>query len=335
VKVDPAAALTAKLPADAAGKYVLEVLMAGPGGQWEPKARAAFIKSLPVVIGPVPDASGLRARLAKNKDATAEYTLTLLERADRGEVNPHRLDLAQELKQAAEILAAREGGRDPFAGRKGDLRRAYRSSVDQTAQPYRLFVPQVYDGKQARPLVVALHGMGGDENSFFDQYAQGEIKKQAERLGYLVVCPKGRGPASMYRGDAEKDVMEVLAEVEREYRIDGKRIYLMGHSMGGFGTWSIAMNHPERFAALGPVAGGGNPARLEAIKHIPHFVVHGDADKTVPVTQSRAMVEAAKKLGIKVEYVEVPGGSHSAIVVPNLAPMFDFFQAQARVAADR
>lgn len=84
----------------------------------------------------------------------------------------------------------------------------------------------------------------------------------------------------------------MLAEVRRDYNVDGKRMYLMGHSMGGYGTWSIAMNHPGLFAALGPIAGGGNPGGVEKIKHIPHFVVHGDKDPTVAVTQSRTMVDS-------------------------------------------
>ena len=125
------------------------------------------------------------------------------------------------------------------------MRRAYRSAVDQTLQPYRLFVPDSYDVAKASPLVVALHGMGGDENSMFDSYQNGLLKREAGLRGFLVVCPKGRDSASMYRGSAEQDVMDVLAEVRRDYRIDAKRIYLMGHSMGAYGTWSVAMAHPK------------------------------------------------------------------------------------------
>jgi predicted peptidase len=172
--------------------------------------------------------------------------------------------------------------------------------------------------------------MGGDENSFFNGYDNGAIKNEAERLGFFIVCPKGRGPTSMYRGDAERDVVDVLADVRQAFKIDGARVYLMGHSMGAYGTWSVAANHPELFAALGPISGGGNPAALAKIKHVPQYVVHGDADPTVPVTQSRAMVQAAGKLGMKTVYREVPGGKHGDVVVPSFAPMFDFFAQQAR-----
>jgi predicted peptidase len=134
----------------------------------------------------------------------------------------------------------------------------------------------------------------------------------------------------MYRGSAEQDVLDVIAEVRRDYKIDDSRIYMMGHSMGGFGTWSVAMDHPELFAGLGPISGGGNPASLEKIKSIPEYIVHGDDDKTVNVNQSRMMVEAGKKMGVPMTYVEIPGGSHVSVAEPQFAPMLDFFVKQSK-----
>jgi predicted peptidase len=138
----------------------------------------------------------------------------------------------------------------------------------------------------------------------------------------------------MYRGSAEQDVMDVLAEVRRDYKIDPNRIYLMGHSMGGYGTWSVAMAHPDVFAAIGPISGGGNPAGMASIAGIPEYVVHGDDDRTVAVTQSRTMVEAGKKAGANIVYVEVPGGSHSSVVAPQFSPMLEFFAKQKKRASE-
>ena len=96
--------------------------------------------------------------------------------------------------------------------------------------------------------------------------------------------------------------------------------------MGGYGTWSIAMAHPELFAGLGPISGGGDANGMVKIKDIPEFVTHGDDDRTVSVTQSRRMVEAVKQAGAKIEYHEIPGGSHVSVAAPAFAPMMDYFK---------
>ena len=340
VTVDPAAGpftMHAALPKTPAGDYTIEVRLAADS---EPPAaaRGAFVKSLPLHIDTLAEnVEQLRTRLAKapKKDglATAEYAIALYERADAGDLNPARVNFREEFTAANTILGVLEAGKDPFAGKHGDSRRAYRSAVDHTLQPYRLFIPESYDGSKPAPLLVALHGMGGDENSMFDSYANGLLKREAERVGFIVACPKGRDPASMYRGTAEKDVLDVMAEVQRTYRVDSTRIYLMGHSMGAYGTWSIAMNQPDLFAALGPISGGGYTAGMAKIRHIPEYVVHGDDDRTVAVIQSRNMVEAGKKAGAEIVYVEVPGGSHVSVAAPAFAGMLDFFARQQKRAA--
>jgi len=266
---------------------------------------------------------------------SAEYRISLFDLARAGEINFERLDFRQSLKEANSILDALAAGNDPFAARRGEFKKAYRSKVDNTLQPYQVFVPAAYDRSRAAPLVIALHGMGGDENSYFLAYGQGSFKVEAEKRGYIVACPKGRKPASMYMGDAEKDVMDVIAEMTRDYKIDTDRIYLTGHSMGGFGTWSIAMSHPAVFAAIAPVSGGSNfPAGMSKIAHIPEIVIHGDKDPTVPVERSRVMVEMGKKLGIEIKYVEVPGGDHGNVVAPTFKDVFDWFDTHRRKSGE-
>jgi predicted esterase len=321
---DLPATITVRLPEKLSGKYQFVATLGdfSDGGYRLQKTAPILIANLEA------DAAKLEGRLAQWKLPVAEYALVLYRNAEAGKANPHQVDFAKLFGEANQLLDSLEAGKDPFASRQGDIRQAYRSAVDQTLQPYRVYVPTAYQGKPL-PLVVALHGMGGDENSMMDGYA-GVFKREAERLGYLLVTPKGREPASMYRGAAEKDVLDVLAEVRRIYRIDPARIYLMGHSMGGYGTWSIAMAYPQLFAALGPIAGGGNPSGMAKIKEIPQIVVHGDDDRTVPVTQSRSMVEAGKKVGAAMEYLEVKGGNHVDIVVPNVPGIFDFFAKHSR-----
>jgi predicted esterase len=326
------------VPADASGDYALELRLQKEGEPAEGAARGGLTKTFPVHIEALSaDAGKLRARLAKDAaqkgtgQASAAYVIDFYDRADRGETSPAGFHFHDEFARANEILDAIEAGRDPFAGKHGDFRKAYMSNVDHTLQPYRILVPETYNGSAPSALVVALHGMGGDENSIFDAY-NGAFKPAAERNGFITVCPKGRDTASMYRGSAEQDVMDVLAEVRRDYKIDPNRIYLMGHSMGGYGTWSVAMAHPEIWAALGPISGGGNAAGMAKLARIPEYVVHGDADPTVPVTQSRTMVEAGKKAGANIVYVEVPGGTHMSVVAPQFGPMLDFFAKQKKSA---
>ncbi|MDX2152284.1 MAG: hypothetical protein SFV54_16220 [Bryobacteraceae bacterium] len=218
--------LAVTLPSNDTGRYFLEARLAPAEGAPDLKARAAFLKRLPVAIDSLAEnAARLRTRLAATKSTstelpTAQYALQLFELASRGEANPHRFDFRKEFDNAQAVLDALDKGESGFASKRGDFRKAYRSDVDKTLQPYRLFVPAAYDPAKKTPLVVALHGMGGDENSIFDVYSNGAIKKEGERLGWLIVAPKGRDSASMYRGSAEKDVLDVIAEVERDYNID-------------------------------------------------------------------------------------------------------------------
>ena len=124
---------------------------------------------------------------------------------------------------------------------------------------------------------------------------------------------------------SEKDVMHVLDLMKRDYNVDGNRVYVAGHSMGGFGSWYLGARYSPIWAALGTFAGGGSEQTVAQMKHIPQFVVHGDADATVSVERSRSMVAELRKLGATHQYIEVPGGSHGSIVGPNLKQMFDFF----------
>ena len=314
----------------------------------KPKEGDSIVKPVAIRIarGLTADSSALKkraisisAKLNEKKQESllaaipaVEYAASMIDLINAGQISAN-VDVKAALASANASLDQIAKGENPLKTKRGDIHWAYRSKVDDTLQPYRFFIPSSYDSSKQWPLVVALHGMGGDENSFFNGYDEGAIKRLAESRGYLVVCPKGRQPASMYLAAAEKDVIDVIAEMKREFSIDETRIYLTGHSMGGYGTWSIAVNHPDLFAALAPFAGGGMPqviVKLRTIAHIPWIVVHGDADPTVPVGESRRMVKAGQDLGIEIKYIEVPGGNHGNIVVPAFKDVFDWFDAHKR-----
>ncbi|MBQ7302437.1 MAG: prolyl oligopeptidase family serine peptidase, partial [Clostridia bacterium] len=108
-----------------------------------------------------------------------------------------------------------------------------------------------------------------------------------------------------------KAVMELLDTVEATYSVDKSRVYAMGVSMGGFGTWDLLMRHPDRFAAGMPLCGAADPAMAQAVKDIPIYTFHGSADTTVPVSGTRAMVDAVQAAGGKVlRYEELEGEGH-------------------------
>lgn len=300
---------------------------------------------------------GLDARLKALETAAASVTPAVrddvlfpgdfIKNVNRGRIELQDFNVAAEIASAESILVASKGGKDPFKGRTGDIERHYLLQGANEIMPYRVYVPKAYAASKATPLVIALHGLGGNEDGFFDNYSQ-LPPKLAEQHGFLLASPLGfrrdgfygsgimgaTDAASRRRGEySEKDVLEVLRLMKAAYNVDDSRIFLIGHSMGAIGTWALAAKYPQTWAGLVAFAGTGAPALAESMKTIPQFIVHGDADNTVNVSGSRNMVAALKKLNANVTYVEVPGGSHTDVVVPNLPPAFEFLAAQRKAVA--
>lgn len=270
-----------------------------------------------------------------------------IKNVNRGRIELQDFDVASEVAKAEAIVAASTGGKDPFKGRKGDFERHYLLQGANEIMPYRVYVPKSYSASTAMPLVIALHGLGANEDSFFDSYSH--LPPQlAEKHGFLLAAPLGyrrdgfygsglmggTDVASRRRSEySEKDVLEVLRLMKASYHVDESRIYLIGHSMGAIGTWALGSKYPQTWAALVSFSGVGAPALAENMKALPQFVVHGDADNTVNVSGSRNMVAALKRLNANVTYIEVAGGSHTDVVVPNLPGAFEFLAAQRKGAA--
>jgi predicted peptidase len=107
-------------------------------------------------------------------------------------------------------------------------------------------------------------------------------------------------------------VMQMIEQTLKEDQIDPSRVYLTGLSMGGFGSFDLATRHPEWFAAVAPICGAADPAKVATIKDLPVWVVHGDADQTVHVERSRSAVKALRDAGGQPIYVEMPGVGHNS-----------------------
>ncbi|HZM59242.1 MAG TPA: prolyl oligopeptidase family serine peptidase [Vicinamibacterales bacterium] len=132
---------------------------------------------------------------------------------------------------------------------------------------------------------------------------------------------------------SEKDTLEVVDLVRKEFKVDEKRTYLMGHSMGGAGTYYLAVKYPDRWAAiavLAPAAFGLDPNSLATIPKTPVMVVHGDMDTAVPVSLSRNWVEVMKSLKIPHQYIEVAGGDHGSVITSHQSDLFAFFAKHKR-----
>jgi dipeptidyl aminopeptidase/acylaminoacyl peptidase len=269
--------------------------------------------------------------------ATAEYQLQRLTTltGSRGDYN---INPFTELDRIETVLAGLAKGENPLAAERGEIERAYLAS-DGALVPYRVYVPLSYDGTATRPMAVLLHGALGNERSYFSGlYDPTIIKGEAERRGYIFVAPNGRGD---YIRAGQEDVFEVIKAVTRDYKVDTSRIYLTGHSMGGFGTWWIASNKPDLFAAIAPVSGAGPSqadqlaALVAKLKGVPALVIHGARDQIVPPDRARSMVAAAQKAGVVVNYVEVPEADHLTIVAGTFPAVIDFFEKHTKQAAPK
>jgi predicted peptidase len=161
---------------------------------------------------------------------------------------------------------------------------------------YLLDLPRDYRKSNRRwPLILSLHGAGERGEDLDKVRKRGLLVHVAKHddFPFVVVSPQ----CSAKDGWNPEQLGELLDDVQSRYRIDEDRVYVTGYSMGGFGTWALAVEYPDRFAAIAPICGGGAPSQAEKIKHVPAWVFHGGKDKVVPATASKEMVKALREAG--------------------------------------
>ena len=205
--------------------------------------------------------------------------------------------------------------------------------ADGTERIYQVWVPLPYTADKKWPVILFLHGAGErgtDGEKVLIQGLPKEIKKRGGQFDFLVVMPQcasfeidksapppppGERPKRKggWQGAEEETAMAALHATLKEYACDADRVYLTGLSLGGFGSFAFALKYPKEFAAVVPICGGGPPERMAEIRDLPIWIWHGDADKTVPVDNSRriaAALVAAKAAELR--YTEVPGVGHNS-----------------------
>ena len=191
-----------------------------------------------------------------------------------------------------------------------------------------LHLPKDYGTDPGRdwPLILFLQGMGerGDDLELIKLHGIPKVLEQRDDLPFIVVSPQCARD-SVWTADTEA-LNALLDEVVARFAVDPDRIYLTGLSMGGFGTWHLAQQYPDRFAALAPVCGGGNPYLVTRLKNIPIRAFHGAQDRKVPIGLARQMVETLRLLGGRVEFKVYPKLGHNVWTVTYSNPrLYEWF----------
>ncbi|MHC4502560.1 MAG: carboxylesterase family protein, partial [Planctomycetota bacterium] len=242
-------------------------------------------------------------------------------------------ELRRDIKQAERALALAAEGKDFQAGKTGFMEKAYFSEIDDSAQPYLVYVPTGCRPKAnvLWPLVVYLHGYvpSYDKDAWVGEYPELNAVMEAEKC--ILAVPFGRSNTDFYNV-GEEDVLRVIEEMKRAYPVDTRRIYLYGYSMGGLGVWTMLVHYPDRFAAAVILSGqsghylwhGISPERfppwwkhlidtdspyglVENIRHVPVRAYHGSDDYLVVSEHSKQMVRRIKELGGDAEVTLVKG----------------------------
>jgi pimeloyl-ACP methyl ester carboxylesterase len=255
-------------------------------------------------------------------------------------------------------------GKKAFERPYGFVRLAYRDEIDGSPQFCRVYLPGGYDRSKKWPLVVKLHGYNPANPDYVRWWAADSRHhsladvEYSGRQGVIYMEPHGRGNTT-YLGLGDQDIVRVIELAEERLSIDEDRVYLVGDSMGGWGTWNVATRHPGLFAAIAPVFGGADYhsqrseeelAKLtpldrfladkqsswsmgEALLNMPILVHHGDVDRSVNVEYSRYGVRMLQRWGFNVRYVELPGYGHEDL--NEMGNVIEWFLEHRRVANPR
>jgi len=198
---------------------------------------------------------------------------------------------------------------------KHTAHKLHRKVTRTIAARYWLHLPAGYAQAPNKkwPLLLFLHGAGerGDDLALVHKHGPTKLIEQGRQFPFIVVAPQC--PADdWWRADV---LAALLDDVERRYRVDKQRVYVTGLSMGGFGTWSMALEFPHRFAAIAPICGGGHWWVAARIKHLPVWVFHGKKDNVVEYARSVEMVAALRRCGGNVKFTTYPKADHDSWTV--------------------
>ena len=237
------------------------------------------------------------------------------------------LDLAGLADSVEKEIAILASGKNPFRGSRGDAWRII-ATPDKDA-PVRVFVPDAAGTGKALPLVIAFHGAGGDENMFMDGYGAGLLKKLAAKMGFIAVSPL----TNAFVGAVGPALFDALIEtLSAEQAIDRRRVYVLGHSMGGGLVNRLSLDRAGRIAAAACLCGfGGFPAGAAGVP--PLLALAAELDPLAPPSRIEPAARKAAESGLPVEYRMVPGFGHTLVVSRELAAVIDWLLRRTLPAA--
>ncbi|MFJ6531311.1 prolyl oligopeptidase family serine peptidase [Microbacterium sp. NPDC091662] len=179
---------------------------------------------------------------------------------------------------------------------------------------YLVHLPDDYDADPHRlwPLVLFLHGAGerGSDVDLAAVHGPPKLADAGHEFPFVLVTPQC---AESSQWVAELTTLSLLLdEVAAAYRIDPARVCVTGLSMGGYGTWSLAVRYPDRFAAIAPVCGGLWMQSAAPIRDLPAWAFHGDADDVVPISATEQIVSELRSLDADVRFTRFAGVGHDS-----------------------
>ena len=187
-----------------------------------------------------------------------------------------------------------------------------KSFTQEVSSHYLLDLPKDYDEKTGWPLLVFLHGYGqsGDDLQIVRENGPPKLFGEGKQFPFVLASPQC--PTGFYwRGNV---IMGMIDHLIENYSIDPNRIYLTGLSMGGYGTWQISHEYPERFAAVAPICGGGlfvSPYFMDRLKNLPVWAFHDKRDDVIPYQESVSMVEGVTAADGNAKLTTFDEGKHN------------------------
>lgn len=196
---------------------------------------------------------------------------------------------------------------------------------------YLLSLPHGYiaDTTTRWPLMIFLHGSGEAGSDIEKVKAHGPPKLigNGKQFPMIVVSPQ----SDVSWGWNVEMLYKMLQDIKKRYRVNADKVYLTGLSMGGFGTFSLAIKYPDEFAAIAPVCGGGDSSQAWKLRHLPAWVFHGAKDDVVPPRGSENMVLAEKRYNSDVHYTLYPDANHNSWdVTYNNDSLYSWFLSKSR-----